>query len=160
VATQQYKASSLVVFLTKIYVYVFWISYVVLPVARGTTDTAGTLEIIEPAIAGRNVKLRFTPTNYSEPHALSLHFYNSSATNDINIQKTFNDTQRKNFVVSAVFNEADSNKEICVKYNSNTCKPKIKLTLIGRFVYKLLIFKCMFKPFVICQWYGMRFCFR
>jgi len=112
-------------------------SYVVLAVARGTTDTAGTLEVIEPAIAGRVVKFKFTPAHFSEPHTLSLHFYNSTTTSNINIQNIFHDTTRKTFIVSAVLQNTDNNKEICMKYNSNNCEPKLNLTLIGRFVYIL-----------------------
>jgi len=116
---------------------VFYISSVVLAVARGTTNAAGTLEILAPAIAGRIVKLKFTPTHYSEPHEIALHIYRSTTTSNVNIQNILNDTKRKNFILSAVFNETDNNKEICVKYNSNNCEPKLNLKLIGRFVYIL-----------------------
>ena len=117
----------------------FYISPVVLPVAPGTTATAGTLQVMEPAIAGRVVKLKFTPTHYSEPHALSLHIYRSTSTSNINIQNIFHDTTRKNFIVSAVLQNTDNNNKICVKYNSNTCEPKLHLTLNGMFVYILHI---------------------
>ena len=110
--------------------------FILLADAKGTTDDEGHLEIVQPAIADRNVTFRFTPTNYSEPHSVSLHYYPNTETSPdslvgVPVQITYNDINRNLLLITYAQVEMN-NKFICVKYNNKTCGSKTILELIGK----------------------------
>jgi len=108
--------------------------YIVLEAVHGETDDLGVLEIVKPAIARRKVTFRFTPKDYGEPHNVSLHCYSNNETSlqSIPIYTAYNDVKRKQYLLIAYVEENMNNKNICVKYNNNTCGSKTMLEMIGK----------------------------
>jgi len=94
------------------------------------TEDVGTLEIVKPAIADRNVTFKFTPKHFSESHMVYLYYHPSM--DNVSINSVHKDRDRKNILITAVIQKDKNNKHVCVKYNNNQCGATVVLDLKGR----------------------------